>query len=93
MNKSELIKKVAKRSGVSAKQVQNVLEECFHTIADELGRARVREVKIAKFGTFTTIQRAERMGRNPKTGEAIVIPAKGVVKFKPCRLLKEWVTT
>lgn len=89
MNKSELIKKVAKRSELNAKQVENVLNEFFGTVADELGRGG--EVNIAKFGSFTTTQRAERKGRNPKTGEAIVIPAKHAVKFKPCKLLKEWV--
>jgi DNA-binding protein HU-beta len=47
------------------------------------------EVVIANFGSFKVKERAERKGRNPKTGEEIIIPAKKVVSFSPGKNLKE----
>ncbi|NTV17779.1 MAG: HU family DNA-binding protein, partial [Chlorobiaceae bacterium] len=47
------------------------------------------DVSLVGFGTFSIVDRAEREGRNPLTGEAITIAAKKVVKFKPGKTLKE----
>jgi len=47
------------------------------------------DVTLVGFGTFTTVDRAERQGRNPLTGKEITIAAKKVVKFKPGKTLKD----
>jgi DNA-binding protein HU-beta len=49
------------------------------------------EVFLSGFGTFSIVKRKARKGRNPKTGEAIRIPARVLPKFKPARAFKEGV--
>lgn len=53
----------------------------FETISEALQGGD--EVRIHGFGTFRTAQRAARMGRNPRTGEAVKVPARKVVRFAP----------
>lgn len=55
-------------------------------IFDEIGEALINgeEVKFAGFGTFKILQKSERQGRNPKTGEPAVISARRVAAFRPC---------
>ncbi len=81
MNKSELIEVIAKQADLSKAQVTSALK-CYHeTVSSTL--AAGERVEILGFGTFSVAERSERPGRNPKTGEALVIKAKKVVKFKP----------
>lgn len=94
MNKSEMIAKVTKNlkeNNVDVTQVVvgQVVENVLATIQDRLYQEE--EVKLVDFGTFSTTKRAERNGRNPATGESIVIPAKNAVHFKPAKALKEYV--
>ena len=76
MNKTELILGVAEETGFSRKNV-------------EIGLADQEKVQIVGFGAFETKVRAERMGRNPKTGEDIPIPATKVPAFKAGKALKD----
>jgi DNA-binding protein HU-beta len=93
MNKTELIDKVAKKTGLTLKDSRGVVEAIFSTslkdgiLAGEL--AAGRKVQITGFGTFMTRRRKKRMGRNPQTGEAIKIPAKRVLKFRIAKAMKE----
>ena len=80
MNKTELIKQMATISGLTQAQAGDALEALCTAVADELGAGG--EVSVMGFGTFSAPQRAERQGRNPKTGEAVTIAAHRVVKFK-----------
>ena len=81
MNKGDLISKVAEDAGLTkeqaAKAVNCVLANIETTLKDG------GKVAMIGFGTFSISERAARTGRNPKTGEAIQIAAKKVVKFKP----------
>lgn len=90
MNKAELIKSVAEKTGlpqnVVAKTVQGTLEIIGNTLSD---KAKAKSVTIMGFGTFEVQQRKPRIGRNPKTGEEIKIPAKRIIKFRPSKSLKE----
>ena len=52
-----------------------------------------KQVKIAKFGTFTLRKKKERIGRNPKTKEEKIISERNVVLFKPSKELKEYINT
>jgi DNA-binding protein HU-beta len=81
MNKTDLVAKVAGNSGLSQSQVKVVVEDVLQQIKE--GTLIDGKVAIAGFGTFTKFTRKERNGRNPSTGQAMVIPAKDVVKFKP----------
>ena len=69
---------VAKASGVKDTHVKAVLEAISTIAATE-------NVVCKGFGTFKTVQRAGRIGRNPQTGESITITAKSVLAFKPSK--------
>ena len=87
MNKGELIESVAASAGMSradaTKAVDAVLESVTRTLAGGGG------VSLVGFGTFSVKARAARMGRNPRTGEAIQIKASNVPGFKAGKALKD----
>ncbi len=92
MNKTDLVEKVAKKTGLTLKDSRAVVETIFATspregiIAAELDAGR--KVQITGFGTFMTRRRKKRMGRNPQTGEAITIPAGKFPAFAAGKALK-----
>ena len=85
MNKTELIAEVAKKCGISKKDAEKAVTTTFHTIADALSQGD----KVQLVGGFETKKREARMGRNPKTEEAIEIPATTIPVFKAGKALKE----
>ena len=87
MNKTELILGVAAETGFSRKNVEIGLNAAINLITKAL--ADQEKVQIVGFGAFETKVRAERMGRNPKTGEDIPIPATKVPAFKAGKALKD----
>ncbi len=87
MNKTELILSVAEETGFSRKNVEIGLNSAIHRITQAL--IEEEKVQIVGFGSFETKVRAERMGRNPKTGEDIPIPATKVPTFKAGKALKD----
>ena len=66
----------------SALMLETVLEHISNALIDG------EIVKLSSFGTFTSRQKRERIGRNPKTGVAATIDARRVVSFKPSKLMK-----
>lgn len=87
MNKTELIKKVSDRTGLTQVCVSKIFDTIIEEIANALGERQ--KVTIMKFGTFSLQQRSKRRGRNPQTGETMEVPAKTVTKFTPGQALKE----
>lgn len=87
MNKTELILSIAEETGFSRKNVEIAMNAAIARITKAL--AEEEKVQIVGFGAFETKTRAERMGRNPKTGEDISIPATKVPVFKAGKALKE----
>ncbi len=87
MNKVELIGAVASKSEISKKDVEKVINAFTNVVADTLVDGD--KVAITGFGTFEVVERAERQGRNPTTGEAITIAASKSPKFKAGKALKE----
>lgn len=87
MNKSELIKQIADRAGLSQAKAGDALDAFCASVIDALSQGG--EVAIIGFGTFKVSDRAERMGRNPQTGEAVLIPASRVPKFSAGKALKD----
>ena len=87
MNKTELIAEVAKKCGISKKDAEKAVTTTFDTIADALSQGD--KVQLVGFGGFETKKREARMGRNPKTKEAIEIPATTIPVFKAGKALKE----
>ena len=86
MNKSELIEKVAKDSGISKKVAAAAVNATFATITGEL--AKGERVAVLGFGTFEVRERSARVGRNPATGEKIKIKASKSPAFKAGKALK-----
>lgn len=87
MNKSELAAAVAKKAGITQKDADKAVAAFTHVVVNEV--ANGGDVQIVGFGTFGTVSRAARQGRNPQTGEPIDIPATKVPKFKPGKGFKD----
>lgn len=87
MNKKEYIKLVADKLGKTQKDVEEVLIVMLETIEETLLKGE--SVKLTGFGTFEVSERAAREGRNPATGDSILIPASKSAKFKPAKPLKD----
>ena len=87
MTKPELVDEVAAKTGMKKKDAGTAVEAILDTIQEALNRKE--EVSLVGFGTFDVRARGERMGRNPRTGEQITIPASTVCVFRPGRKLRE----
>ena len=88
MNKAELVEAIQKALGADAtkRSAEEALDAVLSSIAK--GVKKDTKVQIIGFGTFEVKKRAARMGRNPKTGEALKIAASKSVGFKPSSVLK-----
>ena len=87
MNKAELINAVAEAADVSKKDAEAVITAAVETITAALKEGE--KVQLVGFGSFEVKKRAARTGRNPKTKEAIQIPASKVPVFKAGKALKD----
>ena len=88
MIRSELIKKLADENpDLKDYEVEKIVDLFFGQITQKL--ADGGRVEIRGFGAFSTREREERSGRNPRTGEAVAVPAKKVVYFKPGKEVRE----
>ncbi|MEG1658042.1 MAG: HU family DNA-binding protein [Oscillibacter sp.] len=90
MNKAELINAVAASAEMSKKDAEAVVTATLDAITVALQGGD--KVQLVGFGSFEVKQRAERIGRNPKTKESIKIPASQVPVFKAGKALKDAVT-
>ncbi len=90
MNREELAARVADRAGVQRRVANQVMTAVFETISDALESNE--KITIAGFGTFEARERAGRVGRNPRTGEAIRIEARRVPAFAPGKGLRDRVS-
>tara|TARA_B100000700_G_C14452895_1_gene582479 strand:+ start:163 stop:435 length:273 start_codon:yes stop_codon:yes gene_type:complete len=87
MNKAQLIDSVASEANLSKADASRAVDAVVGSISGSLRNGD--QVSIVGFGTFTVKHRAARMGRNPRTGEAIQISATNVPGFKAGKALKE----
>lgn len=87
MNKTDLVQTVAQRTGVTKKEVAQVVETVFDVIQESLSQGD--KVQLVGFGNFEIRQRAARKGRNPQTGEEIEIAASKIPAFKAGKSLRE----
>lgn len=86
MNQNDFISAVAERTERTKTDVKEIVLESLATIQDVLVEGE--SIQFPGFGTFTTVERAARNGRNPSTGKAIKIAASTGVKFKVGATLK-----
>jgi DNA-binding protein HU-beta len=86
VNKSDVISDVAGAAGVSRQDVEKVVDAFFETVRVAVGNGE--RVAWPSFGSFSSTDRQARTGRNPRTGEAVAIPASRAVKFSASTALK-----
>lgn len=87
MNRQELVKAVADKSGQSQSAVGEMLNALISTVQDTV--AAGDKIALVGFGTFESTKRAERKGRNPSTGAEITIAAATLPKFSPGKAFKD----
>ena len=85
--RKDLSNKIFKNLGFSKNFSSNIIDDFFEILLTEI--IKRDKIKISSFGTFSILNKKERMGRNPKTGVQAKIFSRKVVKFKPSLLLKE----
>ena len=89
MTKAELIEDVSRVVEMSRKDSEIIVETIFDSIVKSLKAGD--KIEIRGFGSFRTRQRKPRIGRNPKTGARVDVPAKKIPYFKPSKELKDLV--
>lgn len=89
MNKTELIDAIATECDLSKSDAQRALDSIVTNVVKAVANGET--VQLVGFGTFASGKRAERTGRNPRTGEAIKIAAAKTVKFTAGKAFKDTV--
>ena len=88
MTKADIVHAVYTRlGGFSKKEAADLVDLVFETMKETLGRGE--KIKISGFGNFVLRDKRQRQGRNPQTGEPIVITERRVLNFKASQLLKQ----
>lgn len=87
MNKTQLIQKIAENGNMTKKDAEAALKAVIDAISDAV--ASGEKVQVSGFGNFDVKTRDARMGRNPKTGEAVEIAASKRVVFTAAQALKD----
>ena len=85
--RKNLSNKIYKEVGFSKNLSLKIIDDFFESIISEIIRSN--KIKISSFGTFSILNKKERIGRNPKTGVEKKILSRKVVKFKPSLSLKK----
>ena len=91
MTKADLIEEVSRQVELTRKDSEVIVETIFDSIVHSLRAGD--KIEIRGFGSFRTRKRQGRIGRNPKTGDRVEVPAKTIPYFKPSKELKDLVNT
>lgn len=89
MRKKELVKDIAVKKGIPQKDIQEIVELFMDGIKNSLREGD--KVTLMGFGTFEVKHRKEKRGTNPSTKDELIIEAKNVPKFRPCKEFKDLV--
>ncbi len=87
MTKNEMVVCIAKATNFKQTDIKRVVQMTLDGIIDVL--ATEGRIELRNFGVFAVKRRKARKARNPRTGEAVMVPEKNVVTFKPGRLMQE----
>jgi integration host factor subunit beta len=91
LTKADLIEEVLRITELPRKESETIVETIFDSIIESLQKGQ--KIEIRGFGSFRTRERRGRVGRNPKTGAKVEVPAKKIPFFKPSKELKDFVNT
>ncbi len=87
MSKTNIVRAVTSQTAQPGRRVASTIEAFIGRMTDQLRKGK--KVTLSGFGTFRVHQRKARKGRNPRTGEPLIIPAARVVRFKAGTSLRE----
>jgi DNA-binding protein HU-beta len=87
VTKAELVERIAEKANLTKANAERSLNAFLESVQDVL--VAEGKLTLTGFGTFVVEERKERLGRNPQSGDPIIIPETKVVKFRPGKLLKE----
>ncbi len=87
MTKAELVDEVARATQLTKKHAEIIVNTVFDSIVTSLKEGE--KIELRGFGSFRIRHRGPRLGRNPKTGERVEVPAKRIPYFKPGKELRE----
>lgn len=91
LTKADLIEEVLRITELPRKESETIVETIFDSIIGSLQKGQ--KIEIRGFGSFRTRERRGRIGRNPKTGAKVEVPAKRIPFFKPSKELKDFVNS
>jgi integration host factor subunit alpha len=87
ITKAGLVKMICEKMGFGWKESAEIVDQVFEIMKETLGSGE--KVKISGFGNFIVREKRPRKGRNPKTGEEIMISGRKVVTFKPSNVFRK----
>ena len=87
MIKADMVKIICEKMGWALKESTEIVEPVFDIMKETLEGGE--KIKISGFGNFVVRQKRPRKGRNPKTGEEVIISGRKVVTFKPSNVLRK----
>jgi integration host factor subunit beta len=87
MTKAELVEEVGRQASLTRRHSEVIVDAVFSSIIEALQHGD--KIELRGFGSFRIRRRGSRTGRNPKTGQGVVVPAKKVPYFKPGKELRE----
>lgn len=89
MTKAEIVERIYERAKASKKDATEVVDLVFELIKTKLEAGE--KVKLSGFGNFVVHEKRPRKGRNPQTGEEIIISGRRVLSFKASQILKDYI--
>lgn len=89
MTKAEIVERIYERARASKKDATEVVDLVFELIKSRLEAGE--KVKLSGFGNFVVHEKRPRKGRNPQTGEEIIISGRRVLSFKASQILKDFI--
>jgi nucleoid DNA-binding protein len=87
MTKKEIVKAISQDVGLSKSKTREIVQKTFDSIIDAL--VTEGRIELRNFGIFEVKKRAARAGRNPRTGDDIMVPERYVVNFKPGKIMED----
>ena len=86
MTKADIIEEIAKNTGLTKSDIALVANQFISTLIEGLKQSK--HIELRGFGSFDVKKRAQRVARNPKSGEQVIVPERDVPVFKPSKELK-----
>jgi DNA-binding protein HU-beta/integration host factor subunit beta len=91
ITKKDIVRQISEKIGETQLKTKEIVQRTFDAIVDTL--METGRIELRKFGVFMVKQRKARKARNPQTGDAVEVPPKFVVTFKPGRIMEQRVKT